>query len=682
MPPSSQAPAGLARSASVLAVVACAGLLALVLWVAGRPLSTPDLWFHLKAGEAYFNQGLWPAHDPMLFTGLSTGPVQHEWLFGVFAHLGEGALGFHGLRLLHVAMVLGVVVLVAHLARKAAGSWTGAAAGVAAFLLLAWPRLVQFRPDLWTIAAVCAVYLLLLAPSAGPTRRALLLALGLHLLWSNAHSLAAIGVVLTASTLLGVAFERGILEQTERPPEAMRARAAARMRALALALPLLLVVGLIHPRGVDQLLTFFISTSDTAIWEIHDEWSPFHPLSLSANGGRVSRLGFLVADGIMLGFAALAVVRLRALRGRVTVEALERFDPPAFITAAAACGAMLISVRFLWMGLLPLLYLLTALRGLRAGRPAALLPASIASALALFAWNAGGLAAYASDVPRGAADYLGTPVNRGRFAHEAAQFLLDVEARGRLFNPYELGAYYGYHLAPGLRTFIDSRTEHYTAEVFAEWRSITFRGRHADGRDFLQLLDGRQVDFFLGVGPPGYGYSVPYTLASLDGQRGWVRVFRNAGQVLYLRDVPRNRDNLERIARHYARQGVPFDHHAGLDVGALLERNLPWALQQRVVPAGFRSVRERAAAGERPARVEALLQLADMRFVAGDYVGAARDAQRAMGLGARGVKPAEIAVASMQRLGDLQGAQRFLHTLSREHGDQPWAQRFLARFRR
>ena len=44
-----------------VAVVACGCLSLLVLWATGRPLATPDLWFHLKAGETYLQQGLWLA---------------------------------------------------------------------------------------------------------------------------------------------------------------------------------------------------------------------------------------------------------------------------------------------------------------------------------------------------------------------------------------------------------------------------------------------------------------------------------------------------------------------------------------------------------------------------------------------------------------------------------------------
>ncbi|MDH3465030.1 MAG: hypothetical protein OES26_03810 [Gammaproteobacteria bacterium] len=672
-----------ARSLHVLGLLAAGGLVLLVGLVVGGPLSTPDLWFHLKAGETYFHEGLWPVVDPMLFTGLSGGPIQHEWLFGVFAYLVQQAVGFSGLRLVHVAMVFGIVALVANLARRSVCGGAGVALLVSGFVVLAWPRLVQFRPDLWTIAGVCLIHLLVLRPRAGPSHAMLAAACVLQLVWLNAHSLSAIGIVLTAAALLGAVFERGILNQAGDLQVSSRLRATVRVRRMGIALGLLLVVGLIHPRGIDQLLTIFISSSDTAIWEIRDEWTAFNPFSLD-NAGRLSVLTLIVADSILIGFACLVFARLRNLRRRVSEATLRRFDPPAFFVAAAACGAMLIAVRFLWMGVFPLLYLLSALPALQARVPRAgvVLPLVVVLALALLISGPGGLRFHSSDIPRDPATYLSMDIHRVRFAHESAQFLLDTGARGRLYNPYQLGAYYGYHLAPKLRTFIDSRTEHYSADVYAEWKTIAAHGIHEDGRTFLQLLDDRRVDFFFGVGPPGYGYSLPNTLGNLHRQPGWLQVYRNAGQVVFLRDLPRNRENLDRIVAYYAAADVPFDRAAGLNVGAVLEHNPVWAITQAMVPPEYVSLRSAAESSARSARIRALVRLANIRFVAGDYKGAVLDAQQAIAEGARVPKLVQIAVYALLRQGGPPAARRFLEALSRDHGKEPWARDVLQRLGR
>ena len=55
------------------------GLLALmVLLLAGAPIYTDDLWWHLKAGEMYATEGPWPEADWMLHTASDGAPIQYE----------------------------------------------------------------------------------------------------------------------------------------------------------------------------------------------------------------------------------------------------------------------------------------------------------------------------------------------------------------------------------------------------------------------------------------------------------------------------------------------------------------------------------------------------------------------------------------------------------------------------
>ena len=71
---------------NTISVVTVLFVALLVLIVCGRPLDRTDIWFHLKMGEVYATEGLWPSEDPMLHTAEGRAPVQHEWLFGVLAH--------------------------------------------------------------------------------------------------------------------------------------------------------------------------------------------------------------------------------------------------------------------------------------------------------------------------------------------------------------------------------------------------------------------------------------------------------------------------------------------------------------------------------------------------------------------------------------------------------------------
>jgi hypothetical protein len=74
--------------------------IAVFLVAVGQPIITDDLWWHLALGDAYAQQGLWLAHDPLLFTSPGP-PVPASWL----ADLGLAAIaklgGLNALRVVH-----------------------------------------------------------------------------------------------------------------------------------------------------------------------------------------------------------------------------------------------------------------------------------------------------------------------------------------------------------------------------------------------------------------------------------------------------------------------------------------------------------------------------------------------------------------------------------------------------
>lgn len=649
----------------LLAVVA---LGVLVVWLVGRPLQTPDLWFHLKTGEMYLQEGLWPEADPMLFTGLPGGPVQHEWLFEVVVHAIDRNLGFQGLRAAHVLLVLTTLALLARVLRRAAGSWPLAAAGGALFVALAAQRLMQFRPDLWTIPATILLYAWFIGDSAArPRVRVLLLAAPLFCVWANSHSLAVIGVALLAAATLGAALAWGIVRGTLAAPAD-----AARQRLVWLAsvLGAAVLASLLHPRGYHQLLTFAESSNDTAVTEIADEWTPFN--FLLPGGARP--LAWAAADLVLVAFACSAWLQLRGLRREPSVQQLERFDPVGFIVAAAACGPMLISVRYLWLGWLPLVYALRALREYELwplAKPACLL---LVAAVCCAFPSGYGFRAELADSPRTLAGYLATPINRRALADESVQFLRAVDAEGRIFSPYLLGSYIGYSLSPRVRTFIDSRTEHYARQVFDDWHAIT-----SGAGDYVRALDEYGVDIFFATGMPGFPYDTPYTLNLLEHAPGWVMVFRNMGQALYLRNHDKNRDNMQRVAAYYAKLGIPYDAARGLDVGQVLNTRLDWAIAQHIVPARLPELEQHTREGSPAARAAASIELADTLYAAGAFRAAANYAKQAIPNAADPARALQLALHALQRANELPAAEALIARMRTEHANEPWLSRFATR---
>lgn len=612
----------LLRASGALAVVL---VLVLVLILVGRPLSTEDLWFHLKMGETYWTQGLWPLEDPMLFTGIR--PVQHEWLFGVLVHLVQRLVGFQGLRVLALLLVGGTLTLAYSLFRREARARVPALWALLVFTVLAWPRFVQLRPDLITIPSALLLYRLLVEPARAPSRGAIAGALAILLLWVNVHSLFAVGLALLCAALLGLWFQ-GRLAHEMAPMTLAPTRAWARGVLITIGLGLL--VTLVNPRGLGQHLTFFTSSSRSAIWAIDDEWfpfSPFWPLP-PHNSMSLAPLTWLTTDLLMLAFFAAAAVSYRALRSERSERTLSRMAPPLFFMAGASLGAMFISIRFLWLSVFPLLYILRALRGALEEQPQREpLVTGCLSAFALLWLILFPSTSYwtktASDTPLHPARYLALPYSKLRHQDSGVTFLKESGVSGRIYNPYGLGGYMGYWLAPQIRTFIDGRTEHYAAEVMEDFQRVEARVT-SPGETFEQVLERRGVDLFFGVGGAAFHYDVSDTLLHVYGRPGWLLIYRSLEHAIYLRDNPKNAENLRRVAAYYQARGVPFDPRRGLDMDALVATASawPWATKNRLLPGNFAVIRGAAEAKEPvdPAvRYRALDALAEHYRLIGAY---------------------------------------------------------------
>jgi hypothetical protein len=594
------------RPQDALLLAAAAGALlvlaAYVLILAGGPIATDDAWWHLAMGRVYAHVGPWPDGDPLLHTAHADAPVQHEWLFGVLLFGIESAGGFAALRAAHALAVMGIVALAFALCRRQAGSAVAACAGASLFLVLAWWRLFQLRPDLVSIPAALAVWPLLLERGGPPSARRVAAFVALCALWANVHSLFAIGLGLVAAALAALplrAWLAGRLPEPERPARGKHARVA---RRLALALGLGTLASAVNPRGFEQHLTFLTSSRETGIWRVHDEWTPFHPFAFDYTTEAMSRLAWLVTDALLAAFLLCAAISAARFLRRPDARRLAACDPVLFALGCAGIVALLVSIRFLWLGIFPLLFVLRSLRPALAGPPSraraarlacAALAVALAAAFPRWTSWAGVRALQAPD----ARAWLAEPFVTEKYHPTGVRFLRETGLEGNLFNKYPMGGFLGYWLAPRLRTFVDSRTEHYPSEVLEEYSAVNLlRGRRA-GESFVDVLDRRSVDVFFGTGPPIglWRDSVLYTAEHLRGRAGWLLVSRAVDHAIWLRTGFGEGANLERVTAWYAREGVPFDRERGLDPSRVIDERPDWAIAQRMLPLAWDELRARAA---------------------------------------------------------------------------------------
>jgi hypothetical protein len=605
----------------VLAILSLGVLTLLMVLLAGRPLATDDLWFHLKMGEVYGTETLWPEADPMLHTAGDRRPVQHEWLFGVTVFGLERAVGLQGLRVVHVLAVLGIALAVFAGFRRESRATLPAVFATCIFLVLAWRRLYQLRPDLVSIPAAIAIFQLLLSSEEGPSWRRVALSTGLFWVWANFHSLFGVGLALAMAGWLGIWVRRGL--ETRLPAGESKAGGPAARRVGA-AIGIGFLAALANPRGVGQHLTFFASTQHSAIWLVKDEWAPFDPFAIPGErAAGIDWLAWVTMDALLLLLLLAATAGSVAFLRRPATGRLRAVDPVLAALAFASAGAILVSHRFLWMSFFILLFLLRAQALGLASRPAAARRLDWAMAGAALLLTAGfarmdiwqGLS---SEIRREPGGYLGTPYLTRRYCASGIRFLEEAGLQGNLFNPYHLGGYLGYRLAPRIRTFIDGRTEHYPAEVMADYLEIVRASTRSDRRAALRLLDARQVDIFLGVGLPEGYYADLYTVELVARRSDWILVYRTVDHAIYLRRNPRNLENLARVAEHYRELGIPFDSRTGIKPREVIRQAPDWATSQGMISPRFSELEAQRESQDPVARYLALDAIADTYWLLGD----------------------------------------------------------------
>jgi hypothetical protein len=603
--------AGIERWPTAVAALGCALLTLFVVFLAAGPLTTNDLWWHLVHGRAYLDEGLWSQIDPCLATA-SGGPVPHQWLFAVTARGIEVVFGLQALRIAHVLAVLGIAALTFGVLRREVARVAPAACALAVFLVLAWYRLIQLRPELFSIAAVLLLERLLFAPAL-PSWRRVGCAVALIAVWANVHSAFMVGPMLLVAVLAGIVGH------------ALAARFAGlaqvvfdrrRFVRLASALGGGLLAALLNPRGIDQHLSFWTSSRAGSIWGVVDEWAPFAPFSRTNIAPAVSDLAWLVTDALLLVFVLVALVQgVRFVRAP-SRERLIAWDPVRLCLALAGCVALLSSIRFSWLALFPLLYLLRSAREVRTHVALDRVLALLALLLAAVFPMRGGFREAAAVMPREISAWLSDATTERRFFSSGVRFLAETGVSGTLFHPYGMGGLLCHQLGPDLRTFIDG-SMNVGDDVATDYRKVSEHAGTLPGETAEAVLRRRGVDVFFGVGVPAgparRGDTQVYTTSLLERQPGWILVSRSLRHAIYLRDDAANRSNRERIATWYRAQGVPFDAAHGFDPGRAIDEAPDWAEAWRLVPVGWS---ERLAASKRrvPGKTAAALETVGLSY--------------------------------------------------------------------
>jgi hypothetical protein len=207
-----RAAVGIATSAAVREVWAARWIAMLVLVLSAslvvtlRPITDPDIWWHLRTGQWIVEHRAVPVTDPFSGYGAGSPWVAYSWLFAVLIYGLHQALGHHGLLL--YPLIGGLLVTSALMALVMRFEWRPPRAiALTALGLGAMAPVLMPRAYLFTVCFfIVELYVLLAVRETGRTRPLWILP-AVFAVWANVHiqfvyGLAVLGLAVAESLIV------------------------------------------------------------------------------------------------------------------------------------------------------------------------------------------------------------------------------------------------------------------------------------------------------------------------------------------------------------------------------------------------------------------------------------------------------------------------------------------------
>ena len=494
------------------------------------PVTTNDLFWHIKTGEHIWKTGGFSNVDVFSYTTADLTWVQHEWLSQLIFYGLHELGGFPLLKIFTGAAAVLIGWLVYAMARRELGAELPAAVLVVAFAILATERF-QTRPTLFSMVCFTTMVSWLSGRQGVWRLRDGLAFVGLTLAWVNLHSVGLLSLAIYGTYLVGLAG-RHLTTQTAVPGQLGR-------HCLTFAAALFACC--LTPAGL-HLFAFALQDGEQVMNLVVDEWGAF---SLTyAENPLLSPVSYGLILAVLASILCVYVRTGLALNGEPHKLASAAFPDPVRLAMLGLClVGGLAARRFHWMLALSLLFALTHLARIArhksydhlSGRR--LVPAlgtSLGICLIGLHYhshlrfegralhdNLSQAAYYTADI----APSLDL---------DGIRFMREAGLEGNVFCHYGSGGMLTYALYPEIKVFVDSRADLYRRTVILDFLRI--RDGHPDQQT---ILDHYETDI----------YYRHWETAPLREKAHWNRVYNGADGEIWLRNTPRNQQNLNRSRR-------------------------------------------------------------------------------------------------------------------------------------
>lgn len=540
---------------TLLARVLLGLVLAVLFAYAAGPVTTNDLFWHVKTGEVLWQSGgAFPSVDPFSYTASERPWFLHEWLTQVVFY-GVAQLGdLYALRILTGLLAVAIALAVYRFWRRELGTATWALLGIGVFLVLGANRL-QTRPTLFTILCTILLVHTLTRDGARWSWRGAIGIVLLTLYWVNLHSVGLLAVPLYGAFVAGEACKLWLKRKGRTYDHVDRGHVFRH----ALTLAVVAAVTLATPSGL-ALWGFGFQDKGEVMEFIADEWAGFH--LLWSDNEELTFEAWVAIHAILASLLAVyLVVGIALTRTADKLRAPWLPDPSRMALLLLCLAIGLMARRFHWMLCLSLALALGQLRQM--------VVLGAFPALASPAWRrAAGAAAWMallSLLPltyHRALRYQGSSLHAAMaessyytaescafFELGAVDFLRATGIEGKVFCHYGSGGILSYHLYPQVEVFIDSRIDLYGRAIYLDYLAAS--GGHPDQG---AILERSGTDL----------YYRHWDLVQLNEPQGWIPIYRGDDGELWLRDVPRNEESMAVAKGYWEERGLAWSRDGGL----------------------------------------------------------------------------------------------------------------------
>src|SRR3989344_989055 len=364
--------------------------------------------------------------------------INHHWLAGVVFYLLHQAVGWSGLIIFKVIVLLAAFVLLFAAAVKKADFWLVAFFSIPAILVLS--ERSALRPEIFSYLFVAAFLYLLIDLDEHPERKRIFWLIPLQILWVNTHLFFIIGPLLTAGYLLEkIILNRGELRSN--PLVKKLGFLLAGLFAACLANPNF-IAGALYPLRIFD--DFGVEVAETrSVAAFLREEAPWSSIPVA------------LFQPLVLLLAASYIFALRSKR---------IFYFLASVATAVVGFRVFRTIPFFGMIFLPTISanldgVFTQFHEKTRRATRVVLVVMLAGFLSwlIFLGSRGKVAQFSEP---------GIGLTKG--ANNSGEFFKQNGLRGPIFNDFDIGSYLIYHFYPDEQVFVDNRPEAYSVSFFEE----------------------------------------------------------------------------------------------------------------------------------------------------------------------------------------------------------------------